>query len=232
MKLSEQRIGETWIVLTNIIWGFFPIVILLTYSSLTPLYSAAYSVLIAAVFFACMLTYKKQWNELKKKEAWLDILIGSTVNRIIYYVLIYIALQYTTAGNLSIISLMEIFFAFVIFKLCFNEDHNPLHIIGAIIMGIGALIILFPGEIALHKGDWLVLLAAFTAPFGNFFQKRARSKVSAHTLLFTRSFIAGTTILIMAYFLETAPTITNIQSSLSLLLINGILCLEYQRLAG
>ncbi|MBT6068373.1 DMT family transporter [Candidatus Peregrinibacteria bacterium] len=230
MKFSEQRKGELSIISSNFIWAFFPIVVILSYSSLTPLYSAAYSILIAALFFTIIITYKRLWHEFKIKEAWLDIILGSLINGTILYTLMFLGLKYTTAGNASIISLMEIFFAFVIFKIWFKENHSFRKIFGTIIMGIGALIILLPGEMELHIGDLLILSAVFFGPIGNFFQKRACEKVSSYFMMLVRSIIAGTIILILAINLEPSIPYSALKPSIVFLLINGVLFFGIQKI--
>ena len=141
----------------------------------------------------------------------------------IFYGLVFVGLKYTTAGNASIVLLMEVFFTFLIFSLRYNERHKSLHIFGAIMMCLGAAIILFPGRISLNKGDILILAATMFAPVGNFFQQRARKRISSENILFLRAFIVCILFFFMGIAYENLPIFPNIKASLPMILFSSIM---------
>lgn len=65
MKLSTERQGEVFVSAGAISWGLFPVITILSYNTLSPMTSLGISALLAAIFFAVVLTIKKQWHELK-----------------------------------------------------------------------------------------------------------------------------------------------------------------------
>jgi drug/metabolite transporter (DMT)-like permease len=207
-----------------ILWSLFPIFSKLSFNSISPLYSAAFSILTAGVFFAFMITVKKEWKEIKVKSAWSDILHATLIIGVIFYSLTYIGIQKTSAGNASIIALTEVFFSMTILRLWKKESLREKYIAGSMLIVVGAFAVLFPGgRLQLNQGDLLILAAAAVAPAGNFFQQRARDKVGANMIMFIRSLLSGIALLILAAFFEPAPSVSAIFSSFYFLLANGLL---------
>jgi drug/metabolite transporter (DMT)-like permease len=90
-------------------------------------------------------------------------------------------------------------------------------------MTVGALLVLFPGEWAINKGDILVLLAAMIAPLANLYQKKARAQVSSETILLVRSVIALPFIYVLAVIFEPTPAWALIQQQWVWLGLTGFL---------
>jgi len=231
MRLNQQRQGELFIVSESILWALFPIVTIFSYNSLSPLFSLAGSTTFSIFLFALVVGFKKKWAELKNWNAFKDVLWATLIIGVGYYVLFFFSLKYTSAGNASIISLTaEIFFSFIFFHL-WHKDYIPKsHIIGTILMATAAIIVLFPNTTALNKGDLLVLLAAFIAPFGNFFQQRARKKISSETIMFSRSIISAIIILGLAMTIDNPIKLIGIKTSFLFLVINGFLLLGLSKI--
>jgi len=166
---SRERQGEMLSISGALIWSFFPVISILTFSTLPPLFSAGLSILFAALFFAVIITLRGKWYELAKKEAWKDILLATFIVGIVFYTLFFLGLKRTTAGNASIIGLTAIFFNFLILSLWKKEPFVRSHFFGAVAMIGGALFVLFPGTFAFRSGDFLILLACAIVPVGNYF---------------------------------------------------------------
>jgi drug/metabolite transporter (DMT)-like permease len=222
--------GEAYVFAEVILWSLFPIFSILAFTSLSPLYTASISTLIAAAFFASILTIRKQWQEIKNRSAWKDILIATTLIGVIFYSLIFIGLERTTAGNASIVFLMEVFFSMFILGLWKKEKLEIKHKLGAILMVIGALFIFFPGKLQVNEGDLIILVATAVPPIGNYFAQSARKKVGSTMIMFIRSLIAGVCILLLAIIFSgelngrwaVLPTLQDISNSAFFLLVNGI----------
>lgn len=230
MNLTETRKGELYILSEVTLWAFFPIVSILTYSSLTPLYSYGLGISIASILFAILVTIKKDWVYFKRKEAIKYSLGSALIIGIGYYLLVFFGFQLTTAGNASIVMLMEILFSYMIFNMFMKEKHKKSHIFGVTLMMIGAVIILFPGEIKLNLGDLLILVATMIVPFANHLQQKARKLVSTEFHLFIRTASTSIVILIIALIFDTPPTKEVLQNSLIFLLINGIFLLGISKI--
>jgi drug/metabolite transporter (DMT)-like permease len=190
-------------------------------SVIPTIYAASLSSLFAAVLMAIILTIKKQWHEIKNIHAWKDILIMTFIIGVLYYLLYFTGLKTTTAGNASIIALMEVFFSMIILGLWKKEKQNAKSIIGGLLMVVGAVLVILKGGFIINQGDLFILMGAAIAPIGNYFQKSARQKVGSICILFIRSAISGLFLFCLALMFETPPTSSQLLNSLWFLFING-----------
>ena len=117
MTFSRERQGDLFILGSATLWGLFPVITILSYHTVSPLLSLAISSLFAAIFFAALIAYKKNWHELRNHAALKNILLATLFTGILYYLLIFLGLQFTTAGNASIVSLTEIFLPLIILSM-------------------------------------------------------------------------------------------------------------------
>jgi len=229
-KLKTQRQGEAIIVLNAIVWGFFPVLILLIYQTVAPLVVLAWNSFFATLFFALLVTFKKQWQQVFDRRVWKDILYVAFFLGILLYALYYSGLLYTNAGNASLIGQTEIFFSYLFFQVWKKDKLSLVHGIGALMMVAGAVIVLFPSFTELRTGDLLILLAMACAPFGNYFAKRARTKVSSETVLFVRSFISTPFLFVLAIFFGQDAFTDATVSVLPLLAVYGVLFFAVEKI--
>ncbi|ADH84769.1 DMT family transporter [Desulfurivibrio alkaliphilus] len=222
--ISEQRKGELYLLAEEFLWGWFPIVTLLTYPYLAPLWSMGLTLAVAAVFFGLLMSKRlgsNLWRELGNRRAWKD-LAWSSFYIMLLFVLLFTGLAHTTAGNAALILFLQVFFAFLYFNLLQGEKMSPPHLAGAALMSLGAFLVLFPGEAGLNKGDLLVLLAAMVAPIGNRYQQRARRHVHATTLLFVRTVTSLPVVLLLAWAYANPPALADLQATWWLVALNGV----------
>lgn len=225
MKLTKEREGELFIFTESALWSLFPILTILSYNKASPLVSLGISTIFATIFFAIALTLKNKWHEVTNTSAFKDILLTTFFIGIVYYLLYYFGLQYTSAGNAGIITKIEIFFSYLLFNV-WKKDHLPhLHKAGAVLMVIGALIVLYPNLHEFQPGDLLILAAAFFPPFGNFFARRARAKVSSETIMFYRSIITAAVIFLLIFIFKNTFSYSDLKDSFIIFLIIGVFLL-------
>src|SRR5260370_3478374 len=103
MNVSKERQGEFFILGSVTLWGLFPVITVLSYNTLSPLLSLAYSSLLAALLFTIITMRKNKWHELRNKNALKRILMATLFTGILYYLLLFIGLHFTTPGNTSIV---------------------------------------------------------------------------------------------------------------------------------
>jgi len=219
--MTQERQGELLTVLVSILESFFPIFGILCISLLGALHTYALSLFIAFLFFLGVMYKKKLFRELHNKEAYKDLFLTSFFITLLF-VLLFLGLRYTTAGNMSVIIFLQLLFSYLYFNVIGSEKIDTLHTFGAIIMAIGALVILFPEDMQLNLGDLLVFIAAMIAPLANLYSKRARRHCSSETILGVRSFIALPFIAFLAYILEPALEFTKLLEALPYLLVIGV----------
>ncbi len=220
--MTKEHKGEVFIFLEALSWSFFPVVTILSYAHIHPLVSFAGSLVFSALFFAIILTVRKTWHELKsistlKDIWWITFFIG-----IGFYGLYFLALRYTTAGNASVIALVETFFTFLFFNVWKKEYISRQHIIGAILMVLGAIIILSHSIISFHKGDFIMLLATAFPPIGNYFQQKSRKTISPETIMFGRTVMSMPFVAILILLFAKIPNPANLKLSIWFFAINGI----------
>jgi drug/metabolite transporter (DMT)-like permease len=221
-SLSKSRQGELIIVGESLLYATFPVVTILSFVGISPFFSVAFTTALSFFFFFLLVTVQKKWGEMKKKGIWKDILLTSLIIGVVFYTLVFWGLTATTAINASIIGLMEMFFSFLFFHFFLGERSSFFHVLGAVLMATGAFIVLSPTAFHLNSGDFFLLLAMAIVPFGNYFQKKARARVSAGVLLLVRSFISTVFLFPFALFFGDLPSQTQFFISFPFLLFNGI----------
>ena len=209
--------------------SWFPIISLFAIGLIGSLYSYAFTVLLATLVFVAIMLGRNKLGELRKTEAYRDLLLTSFFITLLFG-LVFTGLKYTTAGNTAVILFLQLVFSYLYFNLIGREKMSALHTTGAFIMGTGALIVLFPADFALNKGDLLILAAAAIAPVANLYQKRARVLVSSETVLAFRSVVSLPFLFGIAYFTEAPPTVGALREAAVYLLINGILIMGISKM--
>lgn len=230
MGQNTEKQGDFFILLQSLIGGLFPVLAILSFNKLSPFLSLGISLIFAALFLAIIISFKKKWYEIKNISALTDIFFATFFIVIIYFGLIFSGLKYTSAGNESIISLTEIFTSYLFFHV-FRKDPIPSqHILGALLMILGAVIVLYPNVHKFQIGDLLILAATFFPPFGNLFQQRARKKVSSEIIIFTRSLTGGIAILSFMLLLKINIFAIDLKNTILFFIINGCLYLGLSKI--
>ncbi len=220
--MTKEREGEFLMLGLALIESWFPILSIVAMSYIGALHTYTYSLLIALLFFIIIMAKRDRFKELKNQKAYKDLLLTSFWITLLF-TLVFIGMQYTTAGNMAVIIFLQLLFSYLYFNILGKEKMDKLHLMGAGIMGIGALIILIPDDLTFNKGDLLILVAAAIAPVANLYQKRARNYCSSETILGFRTVVGLPFIAIMAWHFEEPTTYEGFISALPYLLFIGIL---------
>jgi len=220
--MTKEREGEFLMLGLALIESWFPILSIVAMSYIGALHTYTYSLLIALLFFIVIMFKRDRFKELKNKAAYKDLLLTSFWITTLF-TLVFIGMQYTTAGNMAVIIFLQLLFSYLYFNVLGKEKMDRLHLIGASIMGVGALVILIPDDLSFNKGDLLILIAAAIAPIANLYQKRARKHCSSETILGFRTVVGLPFIALLAWMFEPATTYNNFMAALPSLLVIGIL---------
>jgi drug/metabolite transporter (DMT)-like permease len=220
--MTKEREGEILMVGLSILESWFPIFSIVAISYIGALHTYTYSLLIALLFFIMIMFKRDRFKELKNKAAYKDLLLTSFWITSLF-ALVFIGMRYTTAGNMAVIIFLQLLFSYLYFNLFGKEKMHALHLWGALIMGVGALIILIPDELTFNKGDLLILVAAAIAPLANLYQKRAREFCSSETILGFRTLTGLPFIALLAWTFEPPVAYNAFVSALPSLLFIGIL---------
>ena len=201
--MTKEREGELLMLGLSVLESWFPILSIVAMSYVGALHTYMYSLMIALLFFLAIMYKRNRFGELKNKAAYKDLLL-TTFWITLIFTLIFIGMRYTTAGNMAVIVFLQVLFSYLYFNVLGNEKMEKQHLAGAVIMTVGALIILIPEDFALNKGDLLILASAAMAPIVNLYQKRARVYCSSETILGFRTVVGLPFVVLMAYLFEPA----------------------------
>jgi len=229
MVLSETRKGEWYVTSAALLGGFFPIVVVFTYASVSSLISLAWSTLFAAGLFAILLTYRARWVELRDPAVWKYGFFSALFIGVLFYVFYFMGLEHTTPGNASIIVLLQILTSFLFFNMYRKEYFSREYKLGAILMVVGAVIILAPNFGGINIGDFFILGSALFAPIGNFFQQEGRKIASSETIMFLRSALSAAALFLVIYLWSIPAEAADIRAVLPFLILNGIVLLGFEK---
>jgi drug/metabolite transporter (DMT)-like permease len=231
MRISETRKGDLAIFGEAVLWSLFPIVTILSYASFNPITSLAWSTLFAAAFFGLAMVVRGKFREVFNPKIYRHIIIIAFFIGWLFYGFYFLGLKYTTAGNAGIIALMELCFAYLLFNVWKKQEFSRAHTLGAVLMLLGAVIILYPKQ-GLHfrSGDYLVLLASACAPVGNYYQQKLRKVISSETILFLRSLLTFPFFFLLAYILKAQTGFGAVEKSLGFLFLNGFVVLGISKI--
>ncbi|HEY9189338.1 MAG TPA: DMT family transporter [Sulfurovum sp.] len=211
--MTREREGELLMLGLSVLESWFPILSIVAMSYVGALHTYMYSLVISLFFFLAIMYKRQRFSELKNRAAYKDLLL-TTFWITSIFAFLFIGMRYTTAGNMAVIVFLQVLFSYLYFNVLGKEKMEKMHLIGAIVMGVGALIILIPEDLAFNKGDWLILGAAAMAPIVNLYQKRARVYCSSETILGFRTLVGLPFVALMAYLMEPAVTAEAFMSAL------------------
>jgi len=214
--------GEAFVFGLSLIEAAFPLFAMFTVTALGAIHAYFYSLIIATILLAVWVVLRKKTSELHFRHAYKNLALTSLFITTLFS-LVFIALQYTTPSHVMIILFLQVLFSYLFLGRRSQETLPKVHLAGVFLMTLGAMIILFPSDLKINPGDYLVLLAAMIAPIANLYQKRARQQVSSETILFVRSLIALPFLYVLALFLEPSPSWQAIQTQWLWLFLTGFL---------
>jgi drug/metabolite transporter (DMT)-like permease len=180
--------------------------------------------------FSLLMIGQRRLGELRIKKAYTYIIGNALLSGFFYYILVFIGTEQSSAGNASIILLLEVLFAILILKGKHGERLSHRELIGALLMVIAAVIVGFPEKWVFNSGDILIAVAGIPAVYANMCSKKARQHVSAIMIMFVRSFIVAILFWITTLLLSSFPTQQAFHNSLPALFVNGFFVIGLSRI--
>lgn len=225
MNFSRVRQGEILLSFAILSWGVFPVFAKAGLSYLSIGWILGLQLAVAAFCNFLYLVVFCSRDSLTPKPFFRDLIGTVAIIGVGYHGLVYYALDYTTAGNVSIVSQTETLFTLMLFSFLGKEKYTRKQLYGALFVIIGATSVLLESATeSLGRGELMVLLAAVTAPFGNLFQKRALFKAPALVFLFWRSLLTSACVLLsLRVYYGAFPPFTDIYSCRYSILAGGII---------
>lgn len=224
-KSKTERHGEIMILSQVALYGLFPVVINYGTRVIQPLLFLALSALASAIFFFLYLLISGRFNQIFNKKA-LPYIIGVVIFIVtVPNILLFLGTKLTSGTNTAILLQLEVFFAFIICSLFFNEKITRVRLLGSAIIVIGACLILYNGNFQLNIGDLLIVIGAALFPIGNIFSKKALDYIPSDVTLFLRNILGGVILLAISLIFEKSSPdiIPAFQNFWTLILLNGLL---------
>jgi len=199
--MTREREGEFFMLGLSLLESWFPIFSILAMAQIGALYTYGFSLIVTLIFFVVLMYKRSLFHEFSNTKAYKNLLLTSFWITLLF-LLVFIGMRYTSAGNMAVIIFLQLLFSYLYFNLLGKERLDTQHTIGAIVMTFGALLILIPDDFSFNKGDFIILVAAAIAPIANMYSKKARQDSSSETILTFRTMSAIPIVFILAYTLE------------------------------
>lgn len=230
-SMQNTTKGDFLAILSIFSWACFPVALKLG-SALSPLWMGSLSMVVSTVFFFIVIVMRRGRFRLSGADARKNMAIAILFNGVAYYALCFIGYRYTSSGNGAVLSLMEIFFSYLILSVFLrHEAFNPRQAFGAGLMLLGALIILLPGYDGFRGGDLLIFVACALPPIGNRAMQSLRRHVGSDVIMFWRSLFGSVFIVALAFAFENTPSFADLTgTAMWPVLINGILILGFSKI--
>ncbi|KKP36367.1 MAG: hypothetical protein UR27_C0021G0038 [Candidatus Peregrinibacteria bacterium GW2011_GWA2_33_10] len=223
--LSQERIGEIFIALETILYATFPILIAHSTKIMPPILFAALGSIIAGIFMFFYILIKKEFKDIFNLRT-IKYTLGVTVFIVIIpSIFIFLGSSKTSGINTTILLQSEILFTLIICGIFTDDKVTLKKLIGAIIMVVGTLFILFNKNFSINWGDIMIIIGTLFYPVGNIFAKKALKFSSPSSIVFIRNVIGGIILLLISLQFETINTPINqmITGNLFAFFVNGIL---------
>ncbi|MFA5821309.1 MAG: DMT family transporter [Candidatus Gracilibacteria bacterium] len=221
---SKEHIGELFVISQVALYGLFPVIINYVTQKMPPVLYAALVTLTAAVVLFLYLLFTKKLRLIFNRKAFKYILGTTIFVGIIPSILIFTGTRLSSATNTAILLESEVFFTFLICGIFFGEKITRHRLIGALIILIGAIAILYQGSLSINIGDLMIIAATAFFPVGNRLAQKALELCPVSVVLFLRSLIGGLALLFVSFIFEKslASSIPSFKENLIYILINGI----------
>lgn len=220
--MTTQREGELYMLGLALLESWFPILSIVAIQHIGALHTYAFSLLVSLLFFAVIMIKRNLFVELKNPNAYKDLFLTSFWITTLF-IFVFLGMQYTTAGNMSVIIFMQVLFSYLYFNVFGDEKMDKIHTFGAIMMVVGAVVIMMPKELVLNKGDMLIMIGAAIAPIANFYSKRTRKYCSSETILGFRTLVALPVIALFAWIVEPEIGLSDVIQALPYVVLIGFL---------
>ncbi len=223
--------GDVLAFSSIVFWSLFPVVTKLSHHTFPPLWSAFFALALSCLFFGFYALFFRHSFSVHPSD-YLLFLWVILFNGICYYSLMFYGLQYTTAGNGAILSLLEVFFSYIILTFLFRyESFVATQCIGAFFILFGAFWLLFPQWSNFAVGDLFIILATIFPSFGNPHMQRLRSRYHSSVIFFWRTLFSLPLFFVFAYAIHGRLGISSV-SFFDLLpfLFSGFFVLGYSKI--
>lgn len=224
-KLSEDRIGELFLLVEVLIFSFFPVIANYTTRLMPPILFVGLSTLIAGIAYFLYYLLLGKLRILKNWQAFKYIMGVTVFIAVIPSIFIYLGTSMTSGVNTTMLVQTEIVATFVVVSLLKHEKVTSTQVVSGLLIMFGAAVIVYNGSWHLNIGDLLIVAGTLFYPFGNIYAQKALKITTPVAIMLIRSLIGGVALIIISLIFEnyTQTIASYAQFNWEMLMINGIL---------
>ncbi len=213
-----------------VLWSLFPVITKISHHRFPPVWSACFTLALSCLFFL-IYAWRFRFSLRIHPSDFSLFLRVLFFNGVLYYGCMFYGLQFTSAGNGALLSLLEVFFSYLILTFILrHESFIPVQFFGACFMLCGAAWILLPHMHLFAYGDFFIIAATPFPSFGNTHMQSLRSRYHGSVIFFWRTLLSLPFFLFFAYLLHGVPHVSSL-SFFDLLpfLLSGFFVLGYSK---
>lgn len=172
MDKKEQE-GVILVIICALVHAAQPVLGKYVVSSVSPLFFASVTNLIAAASLILIILYKREsLLLLMDKKYFFSIFMVGFFGTTLSNILFFYGVRLTSGINTAILLQVESIYAMIIGYFFLNESISSKQIISTLLIIFGTSIVIYHGSAKLNLGDILILLTPFCYQAGHFFSKR------------------------------------------------------------
>jgi len=156
-----------------LITGIYPVAGKFAVGVISPSLLLLCSTALAVLFFAPWLTKNKLWGRYFKKDTFLLFCMMGSFGTALPFLLIFIALVYTTPANAAILNQIEVVYSLILAAIFLGERPTGKQLLGTALVVCGVLIILTGERFSIRwKGDLIVICTVWMFQMSHIFAKK------------------------------------------------------------
>ncbi len=138
--------------------AIYPIVGKFATGYVSPSLILLFGTLITVLYYTPWLTRNNMWRRFLDKKVFKNLLVVGLFGTALPFLLILIALNYTTPGNAAILNQVEVVYSLILTAIFLKERPTAMQIFGTLMVVTGVALILFSEGFSVHlKGDLIVI---------------------------------------------------------------------------
>ena len=211
--------------------GLFPIFSYFALQSMPTLWLFSVTTFLSLIFTFIVFLHQKLYTQYFKKDILLSVILSATfvwIGGLLYFFWI----KYSSPSTASILLLLQSFFAFIVFNIFGKEDYHLKQVFGAILMFLGAFVILYQWEKIFSLWAIIMIVSWISFTIWNFYTKIASKKwASPIFLLLNRNLLMVVLTSVLAFSFVGTIEISLIQDNFLWIILIGFLALFIWKVA-
>ena len=187
---------------SSVIEGGFPIIANQAVRVFPALFFAGISAFVGSVIHFCLLLLRGKLYHKVSMKVWGSVIGVTLCNSVFALLFIFLGTRYTSGINTALLMQSEMLFSFLIFTWVYGQKASKQQFIGAFVVLLGTVCVLYNGSPTFNRGDLLIILGTLFYPFGNQFAKHALLHLPSGFILMIRHLVGGIVFIVLSMLFE------------------------------